>query len=133
MVKGIDVGRELLAEGQRSSVLEVGAADFDDVSKSFTFGVEGVAEGGQGWEEGFSKFKDGGNVHDGGEGVVGGGGHIDMVVRVDGVFGAHGAAEDFNGAVRDDFVGIHVRLGAGAGLPDHEREMVDELEGGDFG
>lgn len=46
MGEGVDVGRELLAKGQGGSVLEVGAADFDDVSKSFTFGVEGVAEGG---------------------------------------------------------------------------------------
>lgn len=72
-------------------------------------------------------------MHDGGESVVGGGGHIDMVVGMDRSFGAHGAAEDFNGAVRDDFIGIHVRLGTGAGLPNHEREVVDELKGGDFG
>jgi hypothetical protein len=55
-----------------------------------------------------------------------------VVVGVDRLLGAHGAAEDLNGAVRDDFVGVHVGLGAGAGLPDDEGEVVDELEGGNL-
>ena len=55
-----------------------------------------------------------------------------MVVWVDGLFAAHGAAEDLNGAIRDDFVGVHVRLCARAGLPDNEGKMVEKLEGGHF-
>lgn len=55
-----------------------------------------------------------------------------MVVRVDGLLGAHGAAEDLNGAVRDHFVGVHVRLRAGTGLPHHEGEVVEQLEVGNL-
>jgi len=51
-----------------------------------------------------------------------------VVVGVDRLLAAHGAAEDFNGAVGDDFVGVHVGLCAGARLPDNEGEVVDELE-----
>ena len=42
-------------------------------------------------------------------------------------FLTHVAAEHLDGAVRDDFVGVHVRLGAGAGLPDDEREVIVEF------
>ena len=71
-------------------------------------------------------------MHDGGEGVVGGGGHVDVVVGVDGLLGAHGATEDLNGTVGDDLVGVHVGLGAGAGLPDNQREVVQQLALGDL-
>jgi hypothetical protein len=37
------------------------------------------------------------------------------------------AAEQLGGAVGDHLVGVHVGLGAGAGLPDDEREVVVEL------
>ena len=47
-----------------------------------------------------------------------------MVVRVHGLFAAHGAAQHFDRAVRDHFVGVHVGLGAGASLPDDEGELV---------
>ena len=32
----------------------------------------------------------------------------------------------------DHLIGIHIGLGAGAGLPDHQRELLVELAGGDF-
>ena len=110
----------------------MGAADLDDLLRLELddLGLEGVAEGADSWEELLFDLKDRGDVHHGGEGVVGGRGHVDVVVGVDGLLGAHGAAEDLNGAVRDDFVGVHVRLGAGSGLPHHEGEVVEELEVG---
>ncbi len=37
------------------------------------------------------------------------------------------AAEHLVGAVGDHLVEVHVGLGAGAGLPDHQREMIVEL------
>ena len=47
------------------------------------------------------------------------------------VLAAEFAAEDFDGAVGDDLVGVHVGLGAGAGLPDDEGEMIVEFAGDD--
>ena len=43
------------------------------------------------------------------------------------LLGAELAAEQFVGAVGDHLVEVHVGLGAGAGLPDHQREMIVEL------
>lgn len=128
-----DVTGELLAKCQRRSVLQMGAADLDNLLESIDLLLKRIAQAGESREQGVLEFQDGGNVHDGGEGVVGGGGHVDVVVGVDRLLGAHLAAEDLNGAVGDDFVGVHVGLSAGAGLPDDEREVVDELEGSDFG
>lgn len=47
-----------------------------------------------------------------------------MVVGVDRFLAAEFSAQNFDGAIGDDFVGIHVGLGAASGLPDDEREVV---------
>ena len=73
------------------------------------------------------ELDNGSDVHNGGEGVVGGGGHVNVVVGVDGLLGAHGATQDLNGTVGDDLVRVHVGLGAGTSLPDDQREVVQKL------
>jgi hypothetical protein len=57
---------------------------------------------------------------------------LHVVVGVDRLLGAHLAAEHLDGAVGDHLVGVHVGLGAGAGLPDDEREVIVELAVDDF-
>jgi len=71
-------------------------------------------------------------VHGGGKRVVGRLRHVDVVVGVDGLLAAHDAAADFNGAIGDDFVDIHVGLRAAAGLPNAQREMLVEFSSDDF-
>lgn len=110
----------------------MGAADLDDVVEGFDLGLESVAEGSQCGEQSILELKDSSDVHDGRERIVRGSGHVDVIVRVNGLLAAHFASEDLNCAVGDDLVGVHVGLGAGASLPDDEGEVVDELEGGDF-
>jgi hypothetical protein len=127
-----NVARELLAQSQGSGVLQMGATDLDELLPLVTLLLEGVAQAGEGGQQRLLEVEDGGNVHDGGEGVVGRGRHVDVVVGVDGLLGAHGAAENLNGAVGDDLVGVHVGLGARPRLPDDEGEVVDELEGSDL-
>ena len=78
------------------------------------------------------ELEDGGNVHDGREGVVGRGRAVDVVVGVYRLLAAHLASEDLDGTVADDLVGVHVGLGAGAGLPDNKGEVVDQLEVSDL-
>ena len=68
-----------------------------------------------------------GDVHGRRIGVVRRLAHVDVVVGVDRLLRAHLAAQHLDGAVRDHLVGVHVRLGARAGLPDDQREMVVEL------
>jgi len=48
------------------------------------------------------------------------------------LFAAQLAAGQFDRAVRDDLVGVHVRLSAAAGLPDAQRKLGVELARGDL-
>ena len=50
-----------------------------------------------------------------------------MVVGVNWFFGSKLSSCDFNTAVGDNLVSVHVRLRAASGLPHAEREMVVEF------
>ena len=120
-----------LPQGDGGGVLQVGAPHHDDVGVGLGLGVQGVAQlldarvhGGQ--------LVDDGDVHGRGEGVVGGLAAVDVVVGVDRGLGAELAAGKLDGAVGDDLVGVHVGLGARAGLEDHERELGVEVTGDDL-
>jgi hypothetical protein len=131
-VELLDVAGEFLAKRQGCSILQVRPANLDDLLEQIALLLQGVAEALERREERLLEVHDGSDVHDGREGIVGGSRHVDVVVGMDGLLAAHLTAEDLNGAVRDDFVGVHVGLGAGARLPDDEREVVDELQVGDL-
>ena len=131
-VEQIDVAGKFLADGERRGVLQMRAADFYDACEFLGFGVESVAQFFHGGEKFLARFRGGGNVHGGGKRVVRGLRHVYVVIRVDGLFAAHLAAGDFDGAIGDDFVDVHVGLRAAAGLPDAQREMLVELSGDDF-
>ena len=62
------------------------------------------------------------NVHGSRKCIVGGLAHIDVVIRM-----AELLPCDLIGPVRDDFVGIHIRLGAGSRLPDDERKFLRQF------
>lgn len=47
-------------------------------------------------------------MHYCGKSIVGGGRHVDVVVRVNRLFGTLLTAEDLDCAVGDDFVGVHI-------------------------
>ena len=85
-----------------------------------------------GGEKSLARFRGGGDVHGGGERVVRGLRHVYVVIRVDGLLAAHRAAGDFDGAIRDNFVDVHVGLRAAAGLPDAQRKMLVKLSGDHF-
>ena len=68
-----------------------------------------------------------GDVHGGRIGVVRRLAHIHMVVGMDRRFGAETAAQHLDGAVGDDLIGVHIGLGAGAGLPDGQGKVIVEL------
>src|SRR5260370_231256 len=67
------------------------------------------------------------NMHGCRKAVVRGLAHVDVIVGMDRALRAQLAAQQLVGAIGDHFVDVHVGLGAGAGLPDHEREMIVEL------
>ena len=105
----------------------MGATNLDDILELVRLGLDGIAEEGDGGDEALVYLDGGGDVHGGGEGVVGGLGHVDVVVRVDGLLGTELASEELNRTVGDDLVDVHVGLGAGTGLPDDQGEVVEEL------
>ena len=67
------------------------------------------------------------DMHRGRERIVRRLAHVDVIVRMHRLLGAEFAAEHLVGAVGDHLVQVHVALGAGAGLPDHERKVIVEL------
>ena len=69
----------------------------------------------------------GGDVHRGRKRVVRRLAHIDVIVWMHRLLGAELAAQHFVGAIGDHLVEVHVGLGAGPGLPDHQRKVPVEL------
>src|SRR2546422_2782779 len=61
-VEHIDVAGEFLAERERRGVLQMRAADFDDVREFFGFGVERVAKSLDGGKKTARGFRGGGDV-----------------------------------------------------------------------
>src|SRR2546425_10444876 len=71
-IKHINVAGKFLAERKRRGVLQMGAADLDDVRKFFRFSIERIAEIFYRGEQAARGFRGGGDVHGRGKGVVGG-------------------------------------------------------------
>ena len=105
----------------------MGAAAFED---ALVLRLEAAQHGGQFLHGGkhalLQRFRRG-NVHGSREGIVGGLAHIHIVIGMQ-----EPAAGDFISAGGKHFVHVHVALGAGACLPDHEREMPVQLSGKHF-
>ena len=65
-----------------------------------------------------------GDMHGGGEAVVGALRAVDMVIGVDWRLAATAFARQFIGASCNHFVGVHVALCTAVCLPHHQRELV---------
>jgi len=128
-----DITGELLAQSERGGILQVGTANLDQVLELLDLLLQSITQLLQRGQQSVLKLHHGGNVHDSGEGVVGGGRHIDVVVRVNGLLGAHGTTQNLDSTVGDDLVGVHVGLSARAGLPDDQREVIQQLTLSDLG
>ena len=121
------VAGELLAERERRRVLRMRAADLDDVRPRLRLGVERLVQVAQGRQQAMMDLLRAGDVHGRRIGIVRRLAHVDVVVGMHRLLGAHHAAQHLDRAVRDHLVGVHVGLRAGAGLPHHQREMLVEL------
>jgi hypothetical protein len=140
----------------------VSATDLDDVLEGLLLLVEGGAELLESGDEGVGDFDDGGDVHGSREAVegeewagvsegwrgsirvVGGLGHVDVVVGVNGLLRAELTTEELDSAVGDDLqesrsedtkegerkrgkahlVDVHVGLCSRSGLEDDKGEVV---------
>jgi hypothetical protein len=121
------IAGELLAERQRGRVLGVGAADLDDVGEGLRPWRPAPCAGASAPAAGRARSRSAQAMCMAvGIGVVRRLAHVDVVVGMDRLLEPI-AAEHLDGAVGDHLVGVHVGLGARAGLPDDEREMIVEL------
>ena len=131
-VNQAQITTEFLTKSYGGGVLKMRAADFDNVVKFRALFIQRIPEVRQSREEPVHGFLCRRNVHGGRESVIGGLGHVYVVIGMDRRLAPHAAAGPFDGAVGDDLIGIHVRLGAGAGLPDAEGKMGVQGAGDDF-
>ena len=127
LVELADPGRDRLPERQRCRVLQVGPANHHDSRECLGLGVQRVSQRADGGDEHVVELLDGGDVHRGGERVVGRLAVVHIVVGVNRLFRSHDPAREVDRAVRDHLVGVHVGLGSRAGLEHDERELVVEL------
>ena len=121
------IGGKLLAKGERRSIHQMSTADFHHIGKCLGFGSQGFLQSFNGGQGVLHYFLVSSNVHGGGIGVVGRLGFVYVVIGVDNTFLTQFAAVQHVGAVGNDFVQIHVGLGAGAGLPNHQRKLFIQL------
>ena len=104
-------------------------------SKSRAFDASTAAQPGEGGKQAFAHLYGGGNVDGAREHVVGRLRAVDVIVGVHATIGSQRLSHQLRRPVGDHFVEVHVALGATAGLPDHEGEVlvkasVDDLLGG---
>ena len=121
------IAAEFLAQGERRGVLHVGASDLQYVLERLSLVFQRLVKAGQRRIEPIGDLLGGGDMHGRGKGIVGGLAEIDVVVGVNRLLGAELAAQEFAGAVCDHLVEVHIGLGAGAGLPNHQGKMTVEL------
>jgi len=119
-----NITRKFLAERDGGGVLCMGTADFDDLGKALGFIIQGIAEDLQFRKQPMRDLLCCADVHGRWERIVWGLAAVHMVIRVNRVFGANHAAEDFDGFIGDDFIGVHIGLRARACLPDRKREII---------
>ena len=123
----LGIAGEFLAEGKGSRILRMGAADLDDFRELLRLVLKRLLQMRQRGLQCVHDLGCGGDVHRGREHIVRRLAHVDVIVRMHRRLLAALAAQQLVGAVRDHLVEVHVALGAGAGLPDDQREMFVEL------
>jgi len=124
------VTAELLPQRERDGVHYVGSADLDDPVELLALRLQRVAQLGQGGDQKMDDLFDRSDVHRGREGVVRRLSFVDVVVGVN-PLRAERLPHQFEGAVGDYFVAVHIGLRPRTGLPDDEREVVVEGSGDD--
>ena len=104
----------------------MGAADLDDAGKLLRLGIERAVQLLERRDQVGDRLVRGSDVHGGGESVVRRLPHVAVIIGVNRALAALLAGENLVRAAGDHLVGVHVRLGAGAGLPHHQRELVGQ-------
>lgn len=118
---------DLLGEAQGHRVLQVGAADLDDVPILLLQPLQRGSEQVEGRQQPAGDGAHRRNMHGSGEGVVTALGHVYMVVGVELCRAVCLATQ-----VGNDLVDVHIALSAAAGLPHLQGELPAVLTGQDL-
>ena len=120
-----------MSERHRHRVLQLGAAHLQHISEFLGFALEGAAQVGHRIDQ--AEDADvGRQLQRRRIDVVGRLAHVHVLVRVQVLVFAALVTEQFEGAVGDHLVGVHVRRGAGAALDDVHDEFIVILAGDDL-
>ncbi|MNV44414.1 hypothetical protein D3C71_1361730 [compost metagenome] len=119
-----DERRDFLAEGDRRGIHHVRAAGLDQFHVARRQLRQTARQLANRRQQVLLHGLDSGDVHGGGEAVIGALGAIDVIVGVNRRLAAAWVAGQFVGATGDHFIDVHVALGTAAGLPDHQRELI---------
>ena len=103
------------------------APDLDDVRPRLCFRIERFVQMAQRRQQPMLDLLRTSDVHGRRIGIVRRLAHVDVVVGVHRLLGAEHAPQHLDRPVRDDLVGVHVRLRAGARLPHGQRKVLVEL------
>src|SRR5699024_8210791 len=128
---GYRVSMEFLAETDGNRVLHLGPSHFDHMVEFRRLVAEGFMQAEKFF---FQSFQQPERRHfsGGGDHVVGGLAAVYVIVGVDQRIIAFFAAQDLDGPVGDDFVGVHVQGGAGAALDRIHDKIVMEFSWDDL-
>src|SRR5690606_1709907 len=124
-----DKGRQLLAEGHRGGVHQVGTTDLDQLRVATSLRLEAVAQFADGGQQLLVYLNHRRYMHGAGEGIVGTLWTVDVVIGLYRRLAPQGLAGQFVGTVGQYLVDVHVALGAAAGLPYREGKVFVETAG----
>ncbi len=102
----------------------MGASDLDDMVKFLRLVRQRMVQFFQPRQQHIACHHADGHMHGRRKRIIRRLAHVHMIIGVDRFFGAHYAAQHFDGAVADDLIRVHVGLGARPRLPDDQRKIV---------
>ena len=103
------------------------ATDLDDICKGFALGQQRDTQLGDGGQQLVLDGRHRSHMHGRGIDIVAGLAFVHIVIRVHQTGFTALAAHQLAGPVGQHLVDVHIGLGAGAGLPDHQGELIGVL------
>ncbi len=128
LLDGRGIGAELLPQADRHRILQMGPSRLENMVEFFRLCPQAVFQRFQLLQQRVQQFQrcqpDGGGDH-----VVGGLGHVDVIVGMQHRKLAPAMAQDFQGAVGQDLIDVHVVGRAGSGLEGVHHELIRQCPG----
>ena len=122
------IGAHFLTQGNRYSILQVSAAHLQNILVFYGLCFKLRSKAVKGLQQSFALVADA-DLNRGWKYIVGGLGHIAMVIRRNNIVAAFRLTGKLQGPVAKDLVHIHVNRGTSTALDRINRELVQHLAG----